>query len=49
MVSFAEAMERALGDYENAVRVGTNGRKVADKDLQAWKLLMFLEELTVKG
>jgi len=51
--SFAEAMERALGDYENAVRVGTNGRKVAEeyfnKDLQAWKLLMFLEELTVKG
>lgn len=47
--SFAEAMERALGDYENAMRVGANGRKVAEvhfnKEVQAWKLLGFLEEL----
>ena len=51
--SFAEAMERALGDYENALRVGTNGRKVAEeyfnKDLQARKLLVFLEELVGKS
>ncbi|MBM3206613.1 MAG: glycosyltransferase family 4 protein [Candidatus Staskawiczbacteria bacterium] len=51
--SFAEAMERALGDYENAVRVGANGRKVAEeyfnKDLQARKLLAFLEELVSKS
>jgi glycosyltransferase involved in cell wall biosynthesis len=51
--SFAEAMERALGDYENAVRVGANGRKVAEeyfnKDLQARKLLAFLEELVGKS
>jgi glycosyltransferase involved in cell wall biosynthesis len=47
--SFAEAMERALGDYENAVRVGANGRKVAEKhfnkDIQARKLMVFLEQL----
>lgn len=47
--SFAEAMERALGDYENAKRVGANGRKVAEehfnKDVQARKLMRFLEEL----
>lgn len=47
--SFAEAMERALGDYENAKRVGANGRKVAEehfnKDVQARKLMWFLEEL----
>jgi hypothetical protein len=46
-------MERALGDYENAVRVGANGRKVAEeyfnKDLQARKLLAFLEELVGKS
>ena len=51
--SFAEAMDRALGDYENAVRVGANGRKVAEeyfnKDLQARKLLAFLEELMGKS
>lgn len=47
--SFAEAMERALADYENAKRVGANGRKVAEehfnKDVQARKLYEFLEEL----
>lgn len=47
--SFAEAMERALGDFENALRVGANGRKVAEKyfnmDVQARKLRMFLEQL----
>jgi len=51
--SFAEAMDRALGDYENAVRVGANGRKVAEeyfnKDLQARKFLAFLEELMGKS
>ncbi|RZS98473.1 glycosyltransferase family 4 protein [Cecembia calidifontis] len=47
--SFAEAMERALGDYEIAKRVGAYGRKVAEehfnKDVQARVLLGFLEEL----
>ena len=47
--SFAEAMERALGDCENAKRVGARGRKVAEehfnKDIQAKKLFDFLEEL----
>jgi hypothetical protein len=42
-------MERALGDYENAKRVGANGKKVAEehfnKDVQARKLMRFLEEL----
>jgi glycosyltransferase involved in cell wall biosynthesis len=47
--SLSEAMERALSDYENAKRVGANGRKVAEehfnKDVQARKLLAFLKEL----
>lgn len=47
--SFAEAMDRALSNPENAKRVGANGRKVAErefnKDLQARKLVEFLEEL----
>ncbi|EKB49149.1 glycosyltransferase family 4 protein [Cecembia lonarensis] len=47
--SFADAMGRALGDYENAKRVGANGRKVAEehfnKDVQARKLCDFLEKL----
>jgi glycosyltransferase involved in cell wall biosynthesis len=47
--SFAEAMEKALSDYENAKRVGANGRMVAEKhfnkDIQARKLLFFLNEL----
>lgn len=47
--SFAEAMDRALGDPEHAKRVGLNGRKVAEeyfnKEVQARKLLGFLEEL----
>lgn len=49
VASFADAMERALGDYENAKRVGANGRKVAEehfnKDVQARRLMGFLEEL----
>lgn len=49
VASFAEAMERALGDYENAKRVGANGRRVAEehfnKDVQAGKLFEFLKEL----
>jgi glycosyltransferase involved in cell wall biosynthesis len=51
--SFAETMERALGNYENAVRVGANGRKVAqenfNKDAQARKLMAFLEDLMGKS
>lgn len=47
--SFAEAMERALGDIVNAKRVGLNGKKVAEKcfnkDVQAKKLFEFLREL----
>lgn len=47
--SFAEAMDRALRDPENAKRVGENGRKVAErefnKDIQAKKLYDFLREL----
>ncbi len=47
--SFAEAMDRALNDNENAMRVGANGRKVAEeyfnKDVQAKKLYDFLKEL----
>jgi glycosyltransferase involved in cell wall biosynthesis len=47
--SFAEAMDRALSDYDNAKRVGANGRKVAEeyfnKDVQARKLMGFLKEL----
>lgn len=47
--SFAEAMERALRDPENAKRVGANGKKVAEehfnKDIQAKKLFDFLKEL----
>ena len=47
--SFAEAMKRSLSDYENAIRVGANGRKVAEehfnKDVQARKLMKFLREL----
>lgn len=49
VASFAEAMERALSDPENAKRVGANGRKVAEKEfnknIQAKKLLAFLKEL----
>lgn len=47
--SFSEAMERALSDYENAIRVGANGKRVAEarfnKDVQARKLMEFLKEL----
>jgi glycosyltransferase involved in cell wall biosynthesis len=47
--SFAEAMESALSDYENAKRIGANGWKVAEehfnKDVQARKLFSFLNEL----
>lgn len=47
--SFAEAMERALGDPENAKIVGANGRKIAEssfnKDVQAKKLYEFLKEM----
>ncbi|MBS4040179.1 MAG: glycosyltransferase family 4 protein [Flavobacteriales bacterium] len=50
--SFAETMERALLDYENAKRVGANGRKVAEvhfnKDVQTKKLFDFLKELSTK-
>jgi glycosyltransferase involved in cell wall biosynthesis len=47
--SFAEAMDRALSDLENAKRVGLNGRKVAErefnKDIQAKKLYDFFKEI----
>jgi glycosyltransferase involved in cell wall biosynthesis len=47
--SFAEAMDRALSNYENAKRVGLNGKKVAERefnmDIQAKKLYDFLKEL----
>lgn len=47
--SFAEAMDRAMSDPENAKRVGANGRKIAErefnKDIQARKLYDFLLEL----
>jgi glycosyltransferase involved in cell wall biosynthesis len=47
--SFADAMDRALSNYENAKRVGLNGKKVAEKefhkDIQAKKLYDFLKEL----
>lgn len=51
--SFAESMERALGNYENAKRVGENGRKVAeehfDKNIQVNKMIGFLEDLVSQG
>lgn len=47
--SFADAMNRALSDPENAKRVGLNGRRVAEKefnkDIQAQKLYDFLKSL----
>jgi glycosyltransferase involved in cell wall biosynthesis len=47
--SFSEAMDKALSNYENAKRVGLNGKKVAElefnKDIQAKKLYDFLKEL----
>jgi glycosyltransferase involved in cell wall biosynthesis len=47
--SFAETMDRAMSDPENAKRIGANGRKVAElefnKDIQAKKLFEFLKEL----
>ena len=46
--SFANAMEQALGNTEQAKRVGANGRKVAEthfnKDIQAKMLYDFLKE-----
>lgn len=46
--SFADAMNRALCDEDNARRVGVNGQKVAEKefnaDTQAHKLSEFLNE-----
>lgn len=45
--SFADAMDRALRDIENAKRIGDNGRKVAEEhfnaEKQAKKLVDFLE------
>ncbi len=50
--SFANAMDRALSDPENAKRVGLNGRKVAErefnKDIQASKLYDFFKVLVEK-
>lgn len=47
--SFAQAMDRALSDPQNAKRVGRNGRRVAEKcfnkDIQAKKLYDFLKDL----
>lgn len=46
--SFADALDRALSDKENAERVGLIGRKVAEENfdakLQAERLVRFLEE-----
>ena len=46
--SFADALDRVLGNEENAQRVGANGRRVAevnfDADLQAKRLSEFLME-----
>lgn len=46
--SFVDAMQRALSDKENAIRVGMNGQKVAEEnfsvDIQAKRLVEFLEE-----
>lgn len=48
--SFADAMDRALRDADNAKQVGVNGRKVAEKhfnaEVQAKRLVKFLEENT---
>jgi glycosyltransferase involved in cell wall biosynthesis len=48
VTSFAEAMDRALCDSENAKRVGLNGRKVAEREfnkhIQAKILYNFLKE-----
>ncbi len=47
--SFAKAMERALSNTDNAIFVGANGRKVAEKEFnkitQAKNLFDFLKEL----
>ena len=47
--SFAAAMRKALSEKENALRVGVNGRKVAEKhfnkDIQAKILYDFFQEL----
>jgi glycosyltransferase involved in cell wall biosynthesis len=47
--SFSEAMDRVLSDYDNAKRVGLNGKKVAElefnKDIQTEKLYHFFKEL----
>ena len=47
--SFSEAIDRALSNYENAKRVGLNGKKVAElefnKDIQAKKLYDFLVKI----
>jgi glycosyltransferase involved in cell wall biosynthesis len=47
--SFASAMRRALSDQENAILVGANGRKVAEKhfnkDIQSKILCDFLQNL----
>ena len=46
--SFADAMDRALRDSDNAIRVGANGRKVAEEhfsaEVQAKRLVEFLEK-----
>lgn len=46
--SFADAMDRALRDANNAKRVGANGRKVAEEhfnaEVQAKRLVEFLEK-----
>lgn len=46
--SFADAMDRALRDVDNAKRVGANGRKVAEEhfsaDVQTKRLVEFLEK-----
>ena len=47
--SFASKMEEALNNYERAIQVGLNGRKVAEKyfnnSLQSKKIINFLNEL----
>jgi len=48
--SLVEAIDRALGSPEVAIKVGLNGRKVAErefnKDVQAKKLIDFLKDLS---
>ncbi len=53
VTSFASAMTRAFEDYDKAIIVGKNGRKVAEeffnKDIQSKTLYNFLEEFIINS